>query len=114
MSTLHLLSLAPSSALLATAAISSELTRLQQLAEQHEHALLGEHVAKLAALCQTVEHTVSQGIDALASAGHGLEGLLALLEHAEDKPVPANRLAGLLTPLQRQMQAACEHIGQIL
>jgi hypothetical protein len=98
MSALHLLSIAPSSALLATAAISSELSRLQQLAEQHDHSHFGEHVAKLAALCQAVEHTVSQGVHSLASAGCGLEGLLELLAHAEDKPLPAIRVASLLTP----------------
>lgn len=114
MSTLHFLSLAPSTAALATAAISAELAHLKQLAEHPEHAPLREHVATLAELCHAVQHTVSHGVHALAAAGEGLQGLLDLLEHAEDKPLIASRLAGLLSPLQRQLQSAGEHIGQIL
>jgi hypothetical protein len=33
-----------------------------------------------------------------------MEGLIDLLQHADDKPVPACHLSGLLTPLHRQVQ----------
>jgi hypothetical protein len=43
-----------------------------------------------------------------------MEGLIDLLQHAEDKPVPANQLIGLLTPLHRQLQFANSETRHLL
>ncbi|AAQ58318.1 DUF1484 family protein [Chromobacterium violaceum] len=99
---------------LALAAIQRELILLQQLATQPEHAALREPVAQLAGLCESVEDVVSGGICRLSGTSETLQGLLDLLRHAEDRPLPANRVAGLLAPLQQQVVHACSEIGQIL
>jgi hypothetical protein len=43
-----------------------------------------------------------------------MQCLLELLHHAEDMPLPANQLAGLLTPLHQQISLARADIGQLL
>lgn len=115
MNTMHILSQAVPAAHLALSSIQGELSRLQTtLADQPEHAPLRESISQLANLCQTIERTVSEGVHTLARSGDGLQGLLDLLHHAEDKPLPANQLAGLLTPLQQQISHARADIGQLL
>jgi hypothetical protein len=114
MSALHLLTQAAPMATMATAAIHRELTRLKQLAESPEHAILLEPVSRLMALCDGVQRTVSDGVHALSTTGESLQGLLDLLHHAEEAPLPAHRLAGLLAPLQQQVQRASTDIGQLL
>jgi hypothetical protein len=114
MNTLHILSQAVPAAHLALSTIQGELSRLQTLASQPEHAPLRESISQLAGLCQTIELTIADGIHTLARSGDGLQGLLDLLHHAEDKPLPANQLAGLLTPLQQQISHARADIGQLL
>ncbi|WP_293765913.1 DUF1484 family protein [uncultured Aquitalea sp.] len=114
MSTLHALSQAAPAAHLALSALQGELARLQMLASQPEQATLRDSLTQLASLCQRVEHTLANGVHSLARAGDGLQGLLDLLQHAEDKPMPAHRLAGLLTPLQQQVVHASADIGQLL
>ena len=114
MNTLHILSQAVPAAHLALSTIQGELSRLHTLASQPEHAPLRESLSQLSSLCQTIERTVSEGVHTLARSGDGLQGLLDLLHHAEDKPLPANQLAGLLTPLQQQISHARADIGQLL
>ncbi|MEO3953658.1 DUF1484 family protein [Chromobacterium piscinae] len=99
---------------LALAAIQRELILLQQLTTQPEHAALREPVAQLAGLCESVEDVVSGGICRLSGTSETLQGLLDLLRHAEDRPLPANRVAGLLAPLQQQVIDASADIGQLL
>ncbi|OHX13470.1 hypothetical protein BI347_08045 [Chromobacterium sphagni] len=99
---------------LALAAIHRELSRLQQLTVLPEYAALREPVAQLAGLCESVEDVVSGGICRLSGTSETLQGLLDLLRHAEDRPLPANRVVGLLAPLQQQVVHACSEIGQIL
>ncbi|MEN3813543.1 DUF1484 family protein, partial [Chromobacterium piscinae] len=98
---------------LALAAIQRELILLQQLTTQPEHAALREPVAQLAGLCESVEDVVSGGICRLSGTSETLQGLLDLLRHAEDRPLPANRVAGLLAPLQQQVIDASADIGQL-
>lgn len=114
MNTLHILSQAVPAAHLALSTIQGELSRLHTLASQPEHAPLRESISQLSRLCQTIEHTIADGVHTLARSGDGLQGLLDLLHHAEDKPLPANQLAGLLTPLQQQISHARADIGQLL
>lgn len=114
MNTLHILSQAVPAAHLALSTIQDELSRLHTLASQPEHAPLRDSLSQLSSLCQTIEHTIADGVHTLARSGDGLQGLLDLLHHAEDKPLPANQLAGLLTPLQQQISHARADIGQLL
>lgn len=114
MNTLHILSQAVPAAHLALSTIQGELSRLHTLASQPEHAPLRESISQLSGLCQIIEHTIADGVHTLARSGDGLQGLLDLLHHAEDKPLPANQLAGLLTPLQQQISHARADIGQLL
>ncbi|OHX15701.1 hypothetical protein BI343_17155 [Chromobacterium amazonense] len=99
---------------LALSAVHHQLAQLQLLANTPEHAALREPLSQLASLCQGIEHTVSAGVSRLARTGDGLQGLVELLDCAEDQPLPAQRLAGLLAPLQQQVIDASADIGQLL
>lgn len=95
-------------------AVHHQLAQLQQLADTPEHAALREPLSQLANLCRRIEHTVSAGVSRLTRTGDGLQGLVELLDHAENQPLPAQRLAGLLAPLQQQVIDASADIGQLL
>ncbi|OQS31286.1 DUF1484 family protein [Chromobacterium haemolyticum] len=95
-------------------AVHHQLAQLQQLADTPEHAALREPLSQLVSLCRRIEHTVSAGVSRLTRTGDGLQGLVELLDCAENQPLPAQRLAGLLAPLQQQVIDASADIGQLL
>jgi hypothetical protein len=101
-------------AYLALATFQDELNRLQTLTSLPEHAALRASISQLTRLSQTIEHTIADGICTLDRAADCMQCLLELLNHAEDMPLPANQLAGLLTPLHQQISLARTNIGQLL
>jgi hypothetical protein len=101
-------------AYLALATVQDQLSRLQTLASLPEHAALREPISQLTRLSQTIEHTIADGICTLDRAADCMQCLLDLLNHAEDMPLAANQLAGLLAPLHQQISLARADIGQLL
>lgn len=101
-------------AYLALATFEDQLRYLQTLASLPEHAALRDSINQLTRLSQTIEHTIADGICTLDRAADCMQCLLDLLNHAEDMPLPANQLAGLLTPLHQQISLARADIGQLL
>lgn len=63
---------------------------------------------------ESLRQAIALSVDTLTNSGDGLEGLLALLAHAEEQPLPAHQFAGLLQPLQAQIQRAHSSISQTL
>jgi hypothetical protein len=114
MNTQPLLSPDVPAAYLALATFQDQLSRLQTLASLPEHAALREPIIQLTRLSQTIQHTIADGICTLDRAADCMQCLLELLHHAEDMPLPANQLAGLLTPLHQQISLARADIGQLL
>jgi hypothetical protein len=114
MNTQHLPSEAAPAAYLALATFQDQLSRLQTLASLPEHAALRESISQLTRLCQTIQHTIADGICTLDRAADCMQCLLDLLNHAEDMPLAANQLAGLLTPLHQQISLARTDISQLL
>ncbi|BBF87267.1 hypothetical protein DLM_3683 [Aquitalea magnusonii] len=101
-------------AYLALATFQDQLGRLQTLTSLPEHAALREPISQLTRLSQTIQHTIADGICTLDRAADCMQCLLDLLYHAEDMPLAANQLAGLLTPLHQQISLARTDIGQLL
>lgn len=101
-------------AYLALATFQDQLSHLQTLASLPEHAALREPISQLTRLTQTIQHTIADGICTLDRAADCMQCLLDLLNHAEDMPLPANQLAGLLTPLHQQISLARADISQLL
>ena len=101
-------------AYLALATFQEQLSCLQTLVTLPEHAALRDSINQLTRLCQTIEHTIADGICMLDRASDCMQCLLDLLHHAEDMPLAANQLAGLLTPLHQQISLARTDIGQLL
>lgn len=101
-------------AYLALATFQDQLSHLQTLTSLPEHAALREPISQLTRLSQTIQHTIADGICTLDRATDCMQCLLDLLHHAEDMPLAANQLAGLLTPLHQQISLARTDIGQLL
>lgn len=102
---------------LLTLHIRDTLHSLQQLAAtlpDTTRAPLQQQLDSLGQQCESLRQVVSLSVDTLTTSGDGMEGLLALLAHAEDKPLPARQFASLLQPLQAQIQRAHTSISQTL
>jgi len=99
-------------------AINAELTQLKQFTDQlsnsAERAVIHQHLSTLLELVDNLQLSASRTAFTLATLDDGLEGLIDLLQHAEDKPVPANQLSSLLTPLHRQLQYANSETSHLL
>ena len=91
-------------------ALHHELTCLQQLtadlpdtARQME---IHHHLQAALTLLEQMQITAARAAFSLADVDDGLEGLLELLQLAEDNPLRANLLSGLIASLHRQVQFA--------
>lgn len=103
-----------SSAVLVTAQIEHELQQLQaMLAAPSDPAALSAQVDRVAALCATQRQTLADAVDGLIGSNDGLQGLLDLLEQAE-QPLPIHQLRGLLAPLQQHVQQETLQLSQML
>jgi hypothetical protein len=99
-------------------AINAELTQLKQLTDNlptcAERAGIHQHLRALLDLVENLQLSASRAVFTLSSLDDGMEGLIDLLQQAEDKPVPANQLSGLLAPLHRQLQYANSETSHLL
>jgi hypothetical protein len=102
---------------LLTHSIRDTLQELQQLAAtlpDTSRTPMQQRLDSLRQQCDSLREAVAMSVNTLTSSGDGLEGLLVLLTHAEDQPLPARQFAGLLLPLQDQIQRASNRISQTL
>ena len=90
--------------------LAAILARLQPLVDhQPKHPAQTELTQCLGALfahAEAIELSVTRGAVAMDEARNGYEGLVELLLHAGDKPLPAHYLLSLLTPLLHYVQQA--------
>lgn len=98
-------------------AIQSDLYQLQQQLAQ----LPAEQCAAPQAVLDALAGKLHAQRDALADSNlrlldsdDTLQGLLGLLQHADDEILPARHLAALLRPLQQQFQDIRSDISQLL
>ena len=106
--------LAATNTALLCATIAEQLAELRQMTGQAPYAPIQAKLARLDDLFQSLEKVLDDGAYELADTAESLAGLLMLLRHAEEMPLPAHRLAGLLQPMQQRMTQTSLNVGQVL
>ena len=98
--------------------IDTELVLLRQLTRSHpsetELASIDQHLNALSDLVEHLRIGTARAVFSLATVDDGLEGLLDLLQRADERPLPAHQLSGLLAPLHQQVQYATSEASHLL
>lgn len=71
-------------------------------------------LAELEALTTTIDNAVQAACHELAVVSEGLEGLLALLDEADQQRLTARQLHTLVAPLKQQLDAAYAPVRQMI
>jgi len=98
--------------------IDTELVLLRQLTRDlqvaTERASIDQHLNALSDLIERLRIGVARAVFTLATLDDGMEGLLDLLQRADEQPLPAHQLSGLLAPLHQQVQYANSETSHLL
>ena len=102
----------------ANTAIELQITQLQQLTSRFpcnpESALIDQRLASLLLLYQEVQLRAIRAGFALNTVSDALDGLLDLLQASAEHALSAQRMLGLLQPLQQQVALADAETSQLV
>jgi len=98
--------------------IDAELVLLRQLTRAlpavAQQAGIDQHLNALSDLIERLRVGAARAVFTLTTIDDGLEGLLDLLQRADEQPLPAHQLSGLLAPLHQQVQYANSEASHLL
>ena len=99
-------------------ALQAELALLMQMTQQmptpDELAIIHQRLQSQSQMIDDMQLAIARAVFTLSTVDDGLEGLLELLQCAEDKPMLARQLSCLLTPLHQQLQYASSETSHLL